>query len=100
MAQDFCGANNINLLKPLGNFGSRRMGGKDAASARYIFTQLNECQCCARDCYTITATNNSGCTATNSVAITVTPTNTASSASSSPTLCINTVLIVLVAPSH
>jgi len=42
MAQDFCGSNNINLLKPNGNFGSRRMGGKDAASARYIFTQLNE----------------------------------------------------------
>lgn len=40
MAQDYCGSNNINLLKPLGNFGSRRMGGKDAASARYIFTQL------------------------------------------------------------
>ena len=42
MAQDFCGSNNINLLKPNGNFGSRRMGGKDAASPRYIFTQLNE----------------------------------------------------------
>jgi DNA topoisomerase-2 len=42
MAQDYCGSNNINLLKPLGNFGSRRMGGKDAASSRYIFTQLSE----------------------------------------------------------
>jgi len=42
MAQDFCGSNNINLLKPNGNFGTRRMGGKDAASPRYIFTQLNE----------------------------------------------------------
>ncbi len=42
MAQDYCGSNNINLLKPLGNFGSRRMGGKDAASARYIFTQLGD----------------------------------------------------------
>ena len=42
MAQDFCGSNNINLLKPNGNFGSRRMGGKDSASPRYIFTQLNE----------------------------------------------------------
>ena len=42
MAQDFCGSNNINVLKPLGNFGSRRMGGKDAASPRYIFTQLSE----------------------------------------------------------
>ena len=42
MAQDYCGSNNINLLKPLGNFGSRRLGGKDAASARYIFTQLGD----------------------------------------------------------
>jgi DNA topoisomerase-2 len=42
MAQDFCGSNNINLLKPNGNFGSRRMGGNDAASARYIFTQLSD----------------------------------------------------------
>jgi DNA topoisomerase-2 len=41
MAQDFCGSNNINLLRPLGNFGTRRLGGKDAASSRYIFTQLS-----------------------------------------------------------
>jgi DNA topoisomerase-2 len=40
MAQDFCGSNNINLLYPSGNFGTRRLGGKDAASPRYIFTQL------------------------------------------------------------
>lgn len=42
MAQDYCGSNNLNLLRPNGNFGSRRLGGKDAASSRYIFTQLNE----------------------------------------------------------
>jgi DNA topoisomerase-2 len=42
MAQDFVGTNNINLFKPNGNFGSRRKGGKDAASSRYIFTQLNK----------------------------------------------------------
>jgi DNA topoisomerase-2 len=42
MAQDFCGSNNINILRPNGNFGSRRMGGKDSASPRYIFTQLSE----------------------------------------------------------
>lgn len=42
MAQDFCGSNNINIFKPNGNFGSRRVGGKDAASSRYIFTQLNK----------------------------------------------------------
>ena len=42
MAQDFCGSNNINLLKPNGNFGTRRVGGKDSASPRYIFTQIGE----------------------------------------------------------
>ena len=41
MAQTFVGSNNINLLLPNGNFGSRRQGGADAASARYIHTQLN-----------------------------------------------------------
>jgi len=40
MAQDFVGSNNINLLYPDGSFGSRFMNGKDAASARYIFTHL------------------------------------------------------------
>lgn len=42
MAQDFVGTNNINVLTPNGNFGSRREGGSDAASSRYIFTQLNQ----------------------------------------------------------
>ncbi|KAF7085409.1 hypothetical protein CFC21_088844 [Triticum aestivum] len=41
MAQDFVGSNNINLLEPRGQFGTRNAGGKDAASARYIFTRLN-----------------------------------------------------------
>jgi DNA topoisomerase-2 len=41
MAQDFVGSNNINLLYPDGSFGSRFMNGKDAASARYIFTHLS-----------------------------------------------------------
>jgi DNA topoisomerase-2 len=41
MAQDFVGSNNINLLMPQGGFGSRLLGGKDAASPRYIFTMLN-----------------------------------------------------------
>lgn len=40
LAQDFVGANNVNLLLPNGQFGTRGMGGKDAASARYIFTAL------------------------------------------------------------
>lgn len=42
MAQDFVGSNNIHLLPPIGQFGSRLMGGKDAASARYIFTNLEQ----------------------------------------------------------
>jgi DNA topoisomerase II len=42
MAQDFVGTNNINLLCPAGQFGSRIQGGKDSASARYIFTNLEE----------------------------------------------------------
>ena len=41
MAQNFVGSNNINLLEPLGQFGTRLQGGDDSASERYIFTQLN-----------------------------------------------------------
>lgn len=41
LAQDFVGSNNVNLLQPNGTFGSRLQGGKDAASARYIYTCLN-----------------------------------------------------------
>jgi DNA topoisomerase-2 len=41
MAQNFVGSNNINLLLPNGQFGTRNQGGKEAASARYIFTQLS-----------------------------------------------------------
>ena len=41
MAQNFVGSNNINLLEPNGQFGSRIHGGLDSASERYIFTQLN-----------------------------------------------------------
>lgn len=40
MAQDFVGSNNINLLVPSGQFGTRLAGGSDAASPRYIFTHL------------------------------------------------------------
>ncbi|KAJ8748764.1 hypothetical protein K2173_011319 [Erythroxylum novogranatense] len=40
MAQNFVGSNNINLLQPEGQFGTRNSGGKDHASARYIFTCL------------------------------------------------------------
>ena len=40
MAQDFVGSNNINLLYPSGQFGTRLQGGKDSGSPRYIFTKL------------------------------------------------------------
>ena len=41
MAQRFVGANNVELLLPIGQFGSRLQGGKDAAAARYIYTKTN-----------------------------------------------------------
>jgi len=41
MAQNFIGANNVPLLHPQGQFGTRLEGGKDAASARYIHTFLS-----------------------------------------------------------
>jgi DNA topoisomerase-2 len=40
MAQDYTGSNNINLLVPSGQFGTRLQGGKDSGSPRYIFTRL------------------------------------------------------------
>ena len=40
MANEFPGSNNIPLLYRDGQFGSRNSGGKDAASARYIFTKM------------------------------------------------------------
>ena len=42
MAQTFVGSNNYALLNPNGGFGTRLLGGKDAASPRYIFTNLTE----------------------------------------------------------
>lgn len=41
MAQDFVGSNNIPLFYRDGQFGTRILGGKDAANARYIFTKLD-----------------------------------------------------------
>jgi len=46
MAQNYVGSNNINILEPLGQFGTRIKGGNDAASARYIYTKLNELAKC------------------------------------------------------
>ncbi|CCV01991.1 DNA topoisomerase II [Invertebrate iridescent virus 22] len=38
-AQDFVGTNNIALLEPDGQFGTRLEGGKDSAASRYIYTK-------------------------------------------------------------
>lgn len=43
MAQDFVGSNNIPLLYRDGQMGSRIQLGKDAASARYIYTKMDKC---------------------------------------------------------
>jgi DNA topoisomerase-2 len=40
MCMDFTGANNLNLLVPSGQFGTRYKNGADAASERYIHTYL------------------------------------------------------------
>jgi DNA topoisomerase II len=42
LAQNFVGSNNVNFLKPNGEFGTRMLMGKDHASSRYIFTQISE----------------------------------------------------------
>ena len=42
LAHNFMGSNNINLLEPCGQFGTRLMGGKDASQTRYIFTKLTK----------------------------------------------------------
>lgn len=41
LAQNYVGSNNLNLLVPHGQFGTRHMGGKDNASPRYICTMLS-----------------------------------------------------------
>jgi DNA topoisomerase-2 len=38
-AQNFVGTNNISLLEPDGQFGTRLEGGKDSAASRYIYTR-------------------------------------------------------------
>lgn len=47
MAQDFPGSRHMPFILPLGQFGTRSMGGTDAASPRYTFTQLNKRLCFA-----------------------------------------------------
>ncbi|KAJ8520376.1 hypothetical protein ONZ45_g2836 [Pleurotus djamor] len=41
LAQNYVGSNNINLLMPNGQYGTRDQGGKDHASPRYIFTEVS-----------------------------------------------------------
>ncbi|CAE8645699.1 unnamed protein product, partial [Polarella glacialis] len=40
LAQNFVGSNNVGLLVPSGQFGTRLQGGKDHAASRYIYTRL------------------------------------------------------------
>ena len=42
MAQNFVGSNNIHLLEPNGQFGTRLQGGKDSGSPRYLHTVLSD----------------------------------------------------------
>ncbi|KAK2956706.1 putative DNA topoisomerase 2 [Blattamonas nauphoetae] len=41
LAQDYVGSNNLNLLLPIGQFGSRLKGGADCSAPRYITTKLS-----------------------------------------------------------
>jgi DNA topoisomerase-2 len=42
MAQNYVGSNNINLLEPRGQFGTRAENGKNSASPRYINTMMSK----------------------------------------------------------
>lgn len=42
MAQCYVGSNNVPILESKGQFGSRLCGGKDAASGRYIYTNIKQ----------------------------------------------------------
>merc|ERR1719424_1393130 len=46
LAQSYVGSNNVNLLVPSGQFGTRLCGGKDHAAPRYIFTRLAKATRC------------------------------------------------------
>jgi DNA topoisomerase-2 len=40
LAQNFVGSNNLNLLEPVGQFGTRLLGGKDASSQVHLHTSF------------------------------------------------------------
>jgi DNA topoisomerase-2 len=42
LAQNYVGTNNVNLLMPEGQFGSRILAGADSAAPRYIYTYLSK----------------------------------------------------------
>jgi DNA gyrase/topoisomerase IV subunit B len=42
LAQDYTGSNNLNILVPSGEFGSRTAKGGDASAARYIHTRIDD----------------------------------------------------------
>merc|ERR1719424_516769 len=46
LAQSYVGSNNVNLLVPSGQFGTRLCSGKDHAAPRYIFTRLAKATRC------------------------------------------------------
>ncbi|GKE02555.1 DNA topoisomerase 2-like protein [Tanacetum coccineum] len=41
MAKNYVGSNNINLLQPDAQFGTRQKGGKDRGQGRYLKTRLS-----------------------------------------------------------
>ena len=41
LAQNYIGSNNINLLKPIGQFGTRFKKGIDHAKPKYLYTKIN-----------------------------------------------------------
>lgn len=43
LGQNYVGSNNLNILFPEGQFGSRILNGDDASADRYIFTRLEPC---------------------------------------------------------
>ena len=45
LAQNYVGSNNIELLEPIGQFGTRLVGGQDSGAPRYIFTKLAQLTC-------------------------------------------------------
>ena len=42
LAQNFVGTHNINLLQPIGQFGSRTLGTRDVAYSRLLYTNLSK----------------------------------------------------------